>query len=219
MLAATLPQPTRDRAWAELYTTATAVKGLGVGDLLEYQAHWQHNKPLIPGQFWLNYNFSDQGIVLQEVVEVRLPRARAVKLKSAAIKPSIAESGQYEMYTWTSSNLENEDDKKIKQEEQERAWQQVRGRQPQPELELSSFKDWEEVGTWYQGLQRDRVKPSAEIQAKAAELTKGLTDENAKIHAPDDRPTRVLRRGFVGCYQYTGCSFVLMLPDTVFSVQ
>ncbi len=187
--------------YTDTHETHVAVKGLGVGDLLEYQAHWQQNKPLIAGQFWLDYNFAHAGIVLQEVVEVSVPRGRAVKLKSSKVKPVTAESGQYEVYTWTSSNLENKDDKQEKQEQQETAWQQVRGRLPQPEMELSSFKNWEELGNWYRTLQSDRVKPSAEIQAKAAELTKGLTDENAKIHALYD---------FVSTkYRYIGIAFGL----------
>jgi len=169
--------------YTDTHETHVAVKGLGVGDLLEYQAHWQQNKPLIPGQFWLDYNFAHAGIVLQEIVEVSVPRGRAIKLKSSAIKPVITESGQYEVYTWTSSNLKDKDDKQEKQEQQETTWQQVRGRLPRPEIELSSFKNWEELGEWYQALQRDRVKPSPEIQAKAGGLTKGLTDDNAKIHA------------------------------------
>src|SRR5229473_512512 len=56
--------------YTDTHETHVAVKGLGVGDLLEYQAHWQQNKPLIPGQFWLDYNFGHAGIVLQELVEV-----------------------------------------------------------------------------------------------------------------------------------------------------
>jgi tetratricopeptide (TPR) repeat protein/transglutaminase-like putative cysteine protease len=187
--------------YTDTHETHVAVKGLGVGDLLEYQARWQQNKPLIPGQFWLDYNFAHEGIVLQEVVEMSVPRGRAVKLKSSTIKPVTTESSQYEVYTWTSSNLENKDDKKEKQEQQETGWRQVRGRQPLPEIELSSFKNWEELGDWYQTLQRDRVQPSAEIQAKAAELTKGLTDENTKIHALYD---------FVSTkYRYIGIAFGL----------
>jgi tetratricopeptide (TPR) repeat protein len=187
--------------YSDAHETQVAVKGLGVGDLLEYQAHWQHNKPLIPGQFWLDYNFAHRGIVLQEIMEVSVPRGRAIKLKSSAIQPVIVDSGQYEVYTWTSSNLTNKDDKKEKQEQQERSWQQVRGRQPQPEIELSSFRTWEELGAWYEGLQRDRVKLSTDVQAKAAELTKGLADENARIHALYD---------FVSTkYRYIGIAFGL----------
>src|SRR5437762_6254473 len=187
--------------YTDTHETHVAVKGLGAGDLLEYQAHWQQKKPLIPGQFWLGYNFAHSGIVLQEIVEVSVPRGRAIKLKSPKVKSVTTESGQYVVYTWTSSNLKNNDDKQVKEEQQETKWQQVRGRMPLPEMELSSFKNWEEIGSWYQTLQRDRVKPSVEIQAKAAELTKGLTDENAKIHALYD---------FVSTkYRYIGIAFGL----------
>ena len=185
--------------YTDAHETHVAVKGLGVGDLLEYQGHWQHNKPLIPGQFWLEYNFGHQGIVLEEIVEISVPRGRTVKLKSSTIKPTVTESGQYEIYKWLSSNLDNGDERKNKQEQQEAVWRRARGRQPQHEIELSSFRNWEELGDWYQSLQHDRAKPSAEIEAKAAELTKGLTDENAKIHALYD---------FVSTkYRYIGIAF------------
>jgi hypothetical protein len=46
-----------------------------------------------------------------------------------------------------------------------------------------------------------------------------LESTNLNVKFPDDHPTRILRRGIVGCYQYTGCSFVLLSPDTVFSIQ
>ncbi len=38
------------------------------------------------------------------------------------------------------------------------------------------------------------------------------------VPAPDDVPAHFLRRGILGCYQYTGCSFVLLDPATVQSV-
>src|SRR5882762_7757756 len=112
--------------YSDAHETDVAVKGLSVGDILEYQAHWQQNKPLIPGQFWLDYNFAHDGIVLQELVEVSLPHGREIKLKSSAIKPVVTQSGQYDIYRWTNTNLENKDDKKEKQKQPERTWQQVR---------------------------------------------------------------------------------------------
>jgi tetratricopeptide (TPR) repeat protein len=39
-----------------------------------------------------------------------------------------------------------------------------------------------------------------------------------KVPAPSEIPTRFVRRGILGCYQYTGCSFVLLDPATVHSV-
>jgi len=50
-------------------------------------------------------------------------------------------------------------------------------------------------------------------------VQKTLESTNFNLKFPDDRPTRILRRGIVGCYQYAGCSFVVMPTDTVVSVQ
>src|SRR5215472_18072137 len=36
--------------YSDLQEKHVAVKGLGAGDLLEYQVHWEGHKPLIPGQ-------------------------------------------------------------------------------------------------------------------------------------------------------------------------
>ena len=36
--------------------------------------------------------------------------------------------------------------------------------------------------------------------------------------APSDAPTRFVRRGILGCYQYSGCSFVLLDPAAVTSL-
>jgi hypothetical protein len=37
--------------YSDLREKHVAVRGLGKGDVLEYQAHWRSTKPLIPGQF------------------------------------------------------------------------------------------------------------------------------------------------------------------------
>jgi hypothetical protein len=97
--------------YSDARETHVAVRGLSVGDVLEYLAHWQHNKPLIPGQFWLEYGFAHDGIVLQEQVEVSVPRERAIKLRTPALKPVVTETGRYRMYKWINSNLEDKNDK------------------------------------------------------------------------------------------------------------
>jgi Domain of Unknown Function with PDB structure (DUF3857) len=165
--------------YSDLQEKHVAVKGLGPGDLLEYQVHWERHKPLVPGQFWLEYNFAHDGIVLAEEVQVSVPRDRALKIKSFLLKPTIREEGQYRVYTWNNASLEHKGEDKQKQEQEERMQQAARGQLPQPDMQLSTFQSWDEVGRWYANLQRDRVKPSSEIQAKAAELTKGANDDLA----------------------------------------
>jgi tetratricopeptide (TPR) repeat protein len=169
--------------YSDIQEKHVAVRGLGPGVLLEYQVRWERHKPLVPGQFWLGYDFAHDGIVLAEEVQVSVPRDRALKMKSLVLKPAIREEGQYRVYTWKNASLERQDEHKQKQEQEERMQQAARGQLSQPDMQLSTFQNWDDVGRWYENLQRDRAKPSTKIQEKAAELTKGASDELAKIRA------------------------------------
>jgi cytochrome c-type biogenesis protein CcmH/NrfG len=166
--------------YSDMREKHVAVKGLGVGDVLEYKTVEHVTKPLAPGQFWFDYNFFREVIMLHEQLELSVPRERAVSWKSPELKPTITEVGSYRVYSWSRSNLETKTPNE-KIESAKLTWEQSRGRFPQPDVRLSSFQSWSDVGRWYGDLQKDRVKPSREIQSKAAELTKGLTDDEAKI--------------------------------------
>ncbi len=66
-------------------------------------------------------------------------------------------------------------------------------------MQISSFQNWEQVGRWYWDLQKDRIEPTPAIRAKASELTKGLTDDAARLRA---------LYSFVSTqYRYIGISF------------
>lgn len=169
--------------YSDLHEKHVAVKGLGVGDTLEVETRIRTTKPLAPGQFWAEYRFTTNEIVLDEEYQVRVPRDRAVRLKSAKVQPAIHDEGAYRVYSWKHYNLTNEHAVDEKREQTERLWQRARGRLPQNDVLLSSYGSWEAVGQWYEGLQEDRVKPTPEIAAKAAELTKGAADDDAKIRA------------------------------------
>jgi hypothetical protein len=52
-----------------------------------------------------------------------------------------------------------------------------------PRMAWSTFKSWEAVGAWYQGLESDRIVPDAAVKAKVAELTAGNTTEEEKVRA------------------------------------
>jgi tetratricopeptide (TPR) repeat protein len=45
-----------------------------------------------------------------------------------------------------------------------------------------------------------------------------LSSTHFNLLFPDGGPTRLLRRGVLGCYQYSGCSIVLISPNDVHSV-
>jgi len=165
--------------YSDLREKHIAVKGLGKGDVLEYQVHWQAIKPLIPGQFWFQYGFYHDGIVLDERVEVRVPAERAVKVKGPQATQTVRTEGSFRFYTWSYSKL----DKAKEPDSNKRKVDAALGRLPQPDVQISSFQSWDDVGRWYWNLQKERVEPTAAIRAKAAELTKGMTDDAAKLHA------------------------------------
>jgi hypothetical protein len=169
--------------YSDLHEKHVAVKGLSVGDILEYQIKEHTTKPLAPGQFWTAYAFARDRIVLDEELEISLPRERAVKIKSTTVQPVITEVDGYRIYTWHSTNLEHKDETNEKREATEKVWQMGRGRFPQPDVLMSSFASWEEVGRWYEGLQAEKVKPTPEVTAKAAELTKSATNDEEKMRA------------------------------------
>jgi len=169
--------------YSDLHEKHVAVKGLAVGDVLETQTHWHVTKPLVPGQFWYSFIFPHDLILLHLELQVSVPRDRAVKWKSPTCKPVITEEGGRHVFTWTRSELEHKSADQDKTEQEEKGYQAARGRLPPPDIQLSSFQSWEEIGAWYGGLQQERVKPSTEIRAKAAEFVKNAADENAKVKA------------------------------------
>jgi tetratricopeptide (TPR) repeat protein len=148
-----------------------AVKGLGVGDVLEYQITVHLRTPLIVNQFAFAYDFEKTAIVLDEEVEVNVPKGREVKIKGHDLKPVIAEEGNRRVYTWKSANRETRKDDEPRHEF------------PAPAILVSTFQSWEEVGRWWNGLDQEQVTPTPEIRAKAAELTRDATTREEKIRA------------------------------------
>ena len=83
--------------------------GLRPGEVLEYDMVTVIHTPLAAGQFWTEYEFDKNSIVLDETVDVDVPAGRAVKLKNKAGKdPKITEANGRRLYHWTSSHLERE---------------------------------------------------------------------------------------------------------------
>jgi TonB family protein len=166
--------------YSDLREKHVAVKGLEPGDTLEYSVRWLLEKPLATGQFWTSYQFIKNMVVLDEQLEIGVPREREVKLKNQTIQPKMREENGRRIYLWKTSNLES-----VSVEEQRKAqgYNAVRGLLPPPDVLISSFRSWEEVGRWYEGLQREKIQSTPEVKAKAEELTKGLSDDDAKVHA------------------------------------
>ncbi|MGA9307041.1 MAG: DUF3857 domain-containing protein, partial [Candidatus Sulfotelmatobacter sp.] len=162
-----------------------SVPGLRPGDVLEYQDVKLLHAPLAPGQFWTQYDFVQNNIVLDEQLEIDVPAGRTVKLKNKpGMDPKIAEENGRRIYRWTSTHLTPEDEGKDKdREDKNKKKKKKRPADQVADVQVTTFSSWEEVGRWYAGLERERREPSKEVRAKAAELTKGLTTDLDKTEA------------------------------------
>ncbi len=160
--------------YSDLKEKQVAVKGLEVGDVLEFASRTKVTSPLDPRQYWFSYEFTRNVIVLEEVVQFRAPRDRYVNVRSAQIQPVISEDGGFRVYTWKTASLE------VKGEEKA-ANAAVPKLQDPPDIQVSTFRSWEEVGEWFRGLMAARAAPDNEIRAKTEELTRGLATDEQKI--------------------------------------
>jgi tetratricopeptide (TPR) repeat protein/transglutaminase-like putative cysteine protease len=50
-------------------------------------------------------------------------------------------------------------------------------------VHVSTYKSWDDMGRWYWGLVRDQFVADDEVRRRVAEITKGLTDDKAKVRA------------------------------------
>jgi tetratricopeptide (TPR) repeat protein len=155
------------------------VPGLQPGDTLEVQVKTVIQTAYAPGQFWMQHDFNRTSVVLDEQLDIDIPADRAIKLKHATGgEPRVTEEKGRRIYHWSESHLvqgeEGRSDKsKTKKKKQDTP----------PDIQVTTFASWEEVGRWYAGLEKDRRIPTKEVKAKADELTKGLTSDSDKVQA------------------------------------
>jgi tetratricopeptide (TPR) repeat protein len=160
------------------------VPGLRPGEELEYDFVTVTHTALAPGHFWMEHDFAQSGTVLDEQLELDVPRDRAIKLKTKpGNDPRIAEANGRRIYTWTSSHLERDESDKDKDKDKDKKKEKPKKEPDPPAVQMTTFSSWEEMGRWYAGLEKDRRQPTAEIRAKAAALTAGKTSDLDKIQA------------------------------------
>ena len=186
------------------------VPSLRPGDVLEYQFVRTIVNPLTPGQFWTSYDFKDRGIVLDEQLEVNVPKSRQIKLKSEpGAEPKITDEGDRRIYRWKHSHLDDDDEaaKPKKRSMRRHDEDEV------PSVQLTTFESWQQLGDWYAALEKDRRQPSDAIKAKAAQLVEGKTTDMDKVKALYDfvsRDFRYVSLSFgLGRYQPHAASEVL----------
>lgn len=159
------------------------VSGLSPGDVLEYEVVKTTHTAFAPGQFWMHHDFDNRNIVLDEQLEIDVPKAKTLKLKTKpGLDPKTTDENGRRIYRWTHSHLEPEEPEAQKSSKDSRK-KKAKKPSEQPDIQMTTFSDWDQVGRWYAGLEHDRRVPTPEIRSKAEELTKGADTELGKTEA------------------------------------
>jgi tetratricopeptide (TPR) repeat protein/transglutaminase-like putative cysteine protease len=162
-----------------------SVTALEPGDTLEYRTVTRVITPLAAGNFWYEYTFPKGVAVNEDRLEVDVPKAREVKLKAPVRKPEIQDTGDRRVYTWVVKDIRPERDKDKDKDEAEE--------ETGPDVQLTTFTDWKQVGEWYAKLQGERVTVDDSVRKKADELTKGAATPLGKAQRLYDFVARNVR--------------------------
>jgi tetratricopeptide (TPR) repeat protein len=166
------------------------------------------NTPLAQGQFWYEYSFPKYEAVKEAKLEIEIPKARTIKLKSPKRKYDFADQGEWRTYTWIVRDIKpDRRDMDLLEDDDDDDDDEF------SEIQLTSFSDWKQVAEWYAKLQGERVSADPAIKKKAAELTAGATTPIEKAHRLYDfvaKDFRYVSLSFgVGRYQPHAASEVL----------
>ena len=159
--------------YSDIHQKHIAVKGLGVGDILESDVTLRTIKPEIPGQFWMAYSFEKNLIVLDEQLDLDLPADKDFTVASAEVQPAVTTAAGRKLYHWSSSNLARPDPDAPPKST----------RHLKPSVQVTTFKSWDQIGAWYKSLQRNALVVTPAIQAKADALTSGLSNNEDIVRA------------------------------------
>jgi len=152
-----------------------AVKSLAIGDILEAHLRWTIHDPIAPGYFWFDHSYFRSGICLEEILQIDVPANVGVKLRNGEPKPSVSSENGRVLYNFKTSNLKKYEESKIP------LWERNFRGAPLPDVQMTSFSSWEEVGKWFGSLERPKVAVTPEIKAKAEELTRGKDSDEEKL--------------------------------------
>jgi hypothetical protein len=166
------------RMFVDLRQKQVTVSSLRPGDVLEFLATWSIVKPIAPGHYWFEYSFTRDERVLDERLEIDLPREGDAILKVRPTAPpqesSATDLASRRIHRWITRNLTvpAPDAKPVPYE----------GDGSPADVRLTTYRSWNDVAMWY-GELMTQAKATDSVKAKAIELTRGIDDPSAKVNA------------------------------------
>ncbi|HXW63313.1 MAG TPA: DUF3857 domain-containing protein [Candidatus Acidoferrales bacterium] len=172
-------------AYADCREKQVSLPSLSPGDTLAYHIVKRATKAVAPNEFWFEHSFVDSAIVLDERLEVNLPSARKVILRSSTPADETQQLAGRTIYRWKRQNLKL--DERFSQQDSEEK------NQKPSDVQVTAFASWNEVARWYAQLVRGRDEPTPEIRAKTEELTRGHASDREKARALYDYVSKNIR--------------------------
>ena len=148
-----------------------SVAALRPGDTLEYRTVTRVTTPLAAGNFWYEHTFPKGVVVNEDRLEIDVPKAREIKMKTPTHTPEIQDNGDRRKYTWVMKDIEPQRDKVETDEAEETTG---------PDVQLTTFMDWKQIAHWYATLQGERMTAEDRVRKQAEEVTKGSTTPEQK---------------------------------------
>ncbi len=151
---------------------------LNAGDVVELRYRIEDVSPRneIADYFGeVEYVGSDEPVASSEYVLIT-PKSRSFYFNTSSVpglKRETKEDGDRRIDRFWVSDLEP-----ISVEPLMPPWAEV-----MPHIHVSTFKTWDDVGSWYWGLARDQFDVDDEVRKRVKEITKGLTTDEAKVKA------------------------------------
>jgi len=94
----------------------------------------------------------------------------------AGLAKTVEERGDTRIYRFVARNVPP-----VEPEAQQPPYGELLGH-----VHVSTYKTWDDVGRWYWGLVKDQFVADEEMRRRVVEITKGLTDDRAKVRAVYD---------------------------------
>lgn len=168
-----------------MYTSASAyrirVPRLGAGDVVEIQYRIEDvaERNAFADYFGdVAYLPSDEPVAHAEYVLIT-PKTRTFYFNEPKIpnlQKTVEEKGDKRVYRFVAQNLAA-----LESEPLMPPYTEVLGH-----VHVSTYKSWDDMGTWYWGLVKDQFVADDEVRKRVAEVTKGKTTEREKVTAVYD---------------------------------
>lgn len=158
--------------YSDLRMKVVTVPALRPGDTLQYHVTWTVHTPVAAGQFWSRFDFSRGAIILDQRLALIAPAAKYVQVRTNGLaQPTVSDTGGQRTWAWRYTNLTVDTTAASAHPDSSAS------------VQLTTFRNWAEVGAWYAGLERDREAVTPAIRARADSLVRGMTTLRDSIQA------------------------------------